>query len=640
MRFDRLVIVAAASLVTAGLAMATLQDDRRPPPVGQGQRDQGQIEQGVEVQVRGQVHEAFASPTVLIQSETKVVAKQPPEAINELPPEQRPEGENVHWIPGYWFFEEDRQDFLWVSGVWRSFPPEHEWVPGYWVEDAGGWRWVSGYWTSAEVRDVTILPKPPELIEENVPPARDANSTWVPGIWVHHDHEYRWRPGYWVTYQPGWVWIPAQYYWTPGGYIFVDGYWDHEFANRGLVFAPVVIDRAVITRPGWFYRPSFVVSTAFLFHAMFVHSHHHHYYFGDYYDAAFERRGFVPWVNYRVAGRVHDPLFTYYSWRHRDNRQQVDSVTSFYARARTDQQLRPGRTLADFRRGNVREFNNGVVTINNVSQVNNNIRMQNVQRTAYQDVSQRYKALRTERQRNEVKGGTGRIERDTRDRDATGRDADRRDRRDTTGRDADLRDRRDTTGRERDATGRERDTTGRERDATGRERPPTGRETTPPGRDRTLPPGKDRTMPPDRDATGRDRTIPPGRETTPPTKDRTVPPDRDATGRDRTVPPTRETTPPSRDRTVPPDRDTTPPRRETTPPGRERTDPPRKDGTGDAGAGNRYQRSQSDQGSRRPTGDKAPPPRPEQPKPEQRGRDTDRTPGKAPDKDRNPGKDR
>ena len=46
------------------------------------------------------------------------MSKLPPEAIEEVPPEQRPEGDNVAWIPGYTAWDDERGDFLWVSGIW------------------------------------------------------------------------------------------------------------------------------------------------------------------------------------------------------------------------------------------------------------------------------------------------------------------------------------------------------------------------------------------------------------------------------------------------------------------------------------------------------------------------------------------
>ena len=101
--------------------------------------------QGVEVQARGPVHEAFASLTGEPEV-TKLIPKQPPKPLDEMPPEEKPEGD-VLWIGGYWAWDEDRKDFLWVSGIWRTPPPHKQWIAGYWREEGEAWQWVPGFWT-------------------------------------------------------------------------------------------------------------------------------------------------------------------------------------------------------------------------------------------------------------------------------------------------------------------------------------------------------------------------------------------------------------------------------------------------------------------------------------------------------------
>src|SRR5262249_59410253 len=100
---------------------------------------------GVEVLARGPVHEAYAEPVDPRPSAGPVVPRQPPVPIEELPPEQRPEGEGVTWVAGYWSWDEERSDYIWVSGFWRTPPPGRVWVPGSWRPAGGGWQWVGGY---------------------------------------------------------------------------------------------------------------------------------------------------------------------------------------------------------------------------------------------------------------------------------------------------------------------------------------------------------------------------------------------------------------------------------------------------------------------------------------------------------------
>src|SRR5262245_23480099 len=77
---------------------------------------------GVEVQARGPLHEAFAEPVSGKPQPGPVVAKKPPAPIEELPPDRKPAGDNVQWIGGYWAWDDDRNDFLWVSGLYRQPP--------------------------------------------------------------------------------------------------------------------------------------------------------------------------------------------------------------------------------------------------------------------------------------------------------------------------------------------------------------------------------------------------------------------------------------------------------------------------------------------------------------------------------------
>src|SRR5262245_10963391 len=84
-----------------------------------------------EVLTRGPIHEAYATSAAASPQPGPIAPKAPPDVIEELPPEQKPEGEVV-FIPGYWSWDEDRSDFIWISGFWRVPPPGRQWVPGNW----------------------------------------------------------------------------------------------------------------------------------------------------------------------------------------------------------------------------------------------------------------------------------------------------------------------------------------------------------------------------------------------------------------------------------------------------------------------------------------------------------------------------
>jgi hypothetical protein len=363
---------------------------QQPPPDRAERIDPGDLPQqeGVDVLARGPVHEAFAEPTIRSPRESPVVTKQPPDPIEELPPDQKVEG--ALWIPGYWAWDEDRGDFIWVSGIWRVPPPDRYWVPGHWDRVQDGWQWVPGYWGVTTQEDVQYLPAPPDPIAESPPPQPDNDSIYVPGCWVFRDTRYLWRPGFWHALRPGWLWVAASYAWTPAGYVFVNGYWDYPFADRGLLFAPVAIDRRFLGQANWFYQPRYVVSDNSLLGSLFVRLANCHYYFGDYYGADYDRAGFIPWVDYRMGRYAFDPIYSYYRWSHREDPRWERDLRSLYVGRARGEVERPPQTLVqqaklvqNNRTINVNTFNNIAILrpLNQVARSNTAIKLQAVNRT-------------------------------------------------------------------------------------------------------------------------------------------------------------------------------------------------------------------------------------------------------------------
>lgn len=390
-----------------------------PPPLDAAPQE------GVDVMTRGPVHEAFAEPAIRGPQPSPVVPKQPPDPVPELPPDQKPAGDNVRWLPGYWAWEPEQQDFIWVSGVWRNLPPGRDWIPGHWAAAGTGWQWTAGYWHAQAQPQVALLPPPPAPVAEAATPAPNPADIFVPGCWVYTQDRYLWRPGFWMVYRPGWVWMPAHYVWTPGGFVFVDGYWDFPLQTRGLLFAPVILDRRVIVRPGWFYRPRFVVSDTFLMGAMFVRLDNAHYYFGDYFEPRYRQLGFHPWVDFRVSRRYPDPLFAYYRVANRQNPIWERDLRQLYVARRDNPAARPPRTLVQQTQvlRTIRQASGTnkitvstavqrATAVTSLAQVNRaTMKLQPVTAAHLQEVRQtvqRYHALSQERSRLEVQVGARR----------------------------------------------------------------------------------------------------------------------------------------------------------------------------------------------------------------------------------------
>ncbi len=306
----------------------------------------------VEPLTRGPIHEAFAEPLQYDASKPLIVAQKPPDPIDEVPPDVRPEGDNVVWIPGYWGWDDDRRQFIWISGVWRDAPPGEVWVSGYWTPVENGYQWVPGFWTAAENQDLNYLPEPPATPAEGPSsPQPDENAFWVPGNWIFQADQYAWRPGYWAQMNPNWIWEPARYLWTPRGYLFVGGFWDRPVVDRGLLFAPVAFDRPVYAQPGFTYTPDIVYDTALLTTNLFVRPDYAHYYFGDYYGQTYTALGFQPWFSVRVGNVTYDPLFAHYrTYFARRDPDWANRLEQRYTFLNAHPEARPPRSFLDERR--------------------------------------------------------------------------------------------------------------------------------------------------------------------------------------------------------------------------------------------------------------------------------------------------
>lgn len=315
------------------------------PHTARAQETVAQTE-GIEVLTRGPVHEAFAETISYDPQVGMIVDKEPPGPIEEVPPEQEMEGDNVTWIPGYWGWDDEQNDFLWISGIWRNLPPEREWVPGYWAGiDDGKYQWTSGYWQDAEIEQVSYLPEPPKSLERG-PSAKAVShdQTWIPGSWLYQEDRYAWRPGNWTQARTNWIWVPAYYRWTPRGYVYVDGYWDYPVARRGVVFAPVRIQREYYTRPNYIYTPATVIALAVFTNHLFVRPHYDHYYFGDYYEPRYRDNGYYASYSYSSSHHGYDPIYSHQRWEHRDDRNWENQRREYFEYRRDNESARPPRS--------------------------------------------------------------------------------------------------------------------------------------------------------------------------------------------------------------------------------------------------------------------------------------------------------
>src|SRR5262249_22681704 len=258
--------------------------------------------QGPEVLARGPVHEAFAQPPDGgSPGAGAVVPRQPPQPIEELPPDPKPEGGDAQWIPGYWQWDGERNDFVWVSGTWREAPPGRQWVPGSWRKVGDGWQWVSGFWADAGQPGQAgeadpagptyeYQPPPPATLETGPSaPAPGDDYFYDPGCWVYRATRYPWRPGCRLRFPPGFVWTPCRSRCTRAGCVFVRGSGASPREQRGLLCAPAYFPPDLLASGAGPWTPSYVIGADVLPGTLFVQPGFRHYSFGDYYGPRYLR---------------------------------------------------------------------------------------------------------------------------------------------------------------------------------------------------------------------------------------------------------------------------------------------------------------------------------------------------------------
>lgn len=330
--------LALAAIIVACSQWSLSAQDEPPPPApdagGPGATRQAAAPEDLEVLTSGPLHEAFAD-TVRYKAEPGIlVDREPPALIEEQPPDSQPEGSDVVWIPGYWGWDDERQDFIWITGVFRNLPPGHRWVPGYWAPTGAQWQWVSGFWVADDAEEIAYLPEPPESLDQGPSsPAPSQDYFWNPGYWNWANANYDWRAGYWARCQSNWMWYPTYYSWTPRGYVCVRGRWDRPWATRGLSFAPVYYRQPLYRNPGYYYRPSVAFNSSTFAWNLFVRPRYGHYYVGNYGGSRYDRYGFRPWYANQWGRSGYDPFYNYYRWSNgRNNPRWENEIRDRYRR--------------------------------------------------------------------------------------------------------------------------------------------------------------------------------------------------------------------------------------------------------------------------------------------------------------------
>ncbi|MCX5638116.1 MAG: YXWGXW repeat-containing protein, partial [Planctomycetota bacterium] len=118
------IMIVMTLALAAGPLYGTATEQPLPPPSSEDMNapPPTPAQEQPEVLTRGPVHEAFAEPVNLQVQAGLVAPTQSPPNIEEIPPAEKPAGKQFVWVPGYWSWDGDRNNYIWVNGCWRVAP--------------------------------------------------------------------------------------------------------------------------------------------------------------------------------------------------------------------------------------------------------------------------------------------------------------------------------------------------------------------------------------------------------------------------------------------------------------------------------------------------------------------------------------
>ncbi len=214
-----------------------------------------------------QIHEAFVTPiqgSVILNA----IDLKPPERFTERIPEQP--GPIAEWIHGYWAWNEKKEDFEWICGVWRKPPPGHIWNSGFWKKFDEGYVRIPGFWHTEPAQNLEYIKKPPPApVDEKIDNPKKLNLFFAMGYWQYNPqtNSYTWTPGTWTEMDENWVFNPAYYVWRPQGYVFIPAYWDWPLETRGSAYCTIFTEppsRGMISTPTIILEPETIIETLFV----------------------------------------------------------------------------------------------------------------------------------------------------------------------------------------------------------------------------------------------------------------------------------------------------------------------------------------------------------------------------------------
>lgn len=78
------------------------------------------------------------------ENQLTYIQKRPPDQIDE--DAGTPENSNYFWMPGYWNYSQDTNDYEWIGGRWAPLDRDWVFVPAHYVWTENGYVFLPAYW--------------------------------------------------------------------------------------------------------------------------------------------------------------------------------------------------------------------------------------------------------------------------------------------------------------------------------------------------------------------------------------------------------------------------------------------------------------------------------------------------------------
>jgi DNA segregation ATPase FtsK/SpoIIIE-like protein len=129
--------------------------------------------------------------------------------------------ENMFWVPGYWFYSTDLEDYEWIGGEWMEMDPNWILVPAHYVWRPEGYVFIFSYWdwpidqrgkayatVRIDAKERTEVIYEPQIMIDPVIIVK-SQIVYYPNYLYFYYHHYHFHPEFWTEapfVPPWWGW--------------------------------------------------------------------------------------------------------------------------------------------------------------------------------------------------------------------------------------------------------------------------------------------------------------------------------------------------------------------------------------------------------------------------------------------------